>query len=83
MAHGRFTAFSVQEPGWYRKKFDLPAEFRAADARITLRFDGVFHITTAWLDGAATSSNVILDNPCTASRALHGALCFVTVLIGC
>jgi hypothetical protein len=31
------------EPGWYRKKFNIPVEFAAAGVKVWLRFNGVYH----------------------------------------
>jgi hypothetical protein len=50
---GRHAYLPRDAPGWYRKHFTLPAEWIAASAIISLRFDGVFHTTEAYLDGVA------------------------------
>ena len=50
--NGQHGYLPRSEPGWYRKRFSVPAEWRArADVRVWLQFDGVFHTTAAYLDG--------------------------------
>lgn len=51
-------AFLPRGEGWYRKHFSLPTEWRdtdtvnAADASaVYIVFEGVYHVTTAWLNG--------------------------------
>ena len=41
--------FPTNSLGWYRRKFDLPAE--DAGRRIWLTFDGVMHDATVWVNG--------------------------------
>jgi hypothetical protein len=39
-----------EAPGWYRKSFRVPVDWRGST--IVLEFDGVFHISRLWLNGA-------------------------------
>eukprot|EP01052_Picozoa_sp_SAG31_P022624 SAG31_NODE_1808_length_7230_cov_32.785835_7_plen_468_part_00 len=49
---GQHGYLERERPGHYRKRFTIPADWRRAeDVMVWLRFNGVFHITQAWLDG--------------------------------
>ena len=52
---GKHGYLKREQPGWYRKHFTVPSDWlrRVEGDSIWLRFDGVFHITEAFLDGVA------------------------------
>ena len=57
------------EPGWYRKHFALPPAWAAEDPAssvVWLRFNGVFHISSIWLDGAPLTPSEGFDTGYTA-----------------
>eukprot|EP00117_Sycon_ciliatum_P031891 scpid57417/ scgid24860/ Beta-galactosidase; Lactase len=63
---------------WYRKHFNVPAEWKSTNSSIWLYFEGVFHMTTVYLNGefalpihrgGYTSFSVRLDN---ISSLLYG-----------
>jgi hypothetical protein len=71
-------AYLPRPVGWYRKRFNLPAEWRAGRA-VWIRWDGIFRTTVIYLNGQPvggshgsgyTSFTTRLDN---ASGVLFGA----------
>jgi beta-galactosidase len=50
-AGGSSTGYTVSGIGWYRKSFTFPGVARQMGSRVELRFDGVFHNATVWLNG--------------------------------
>jgi beta-galactosidase/beta-glucuronidase len=50
-ADSRHGYLPRKDPGWYRKRFNIPPEWCNPDTRVWLRFNGVFHTSMAWLDG--------------------------------
>ena len=48
---GRGTGYTVSGIGWYRKHFNAPSGSLNTGARTLVRFDGVFHNSTVWING--------------------------------
>jgi len=48
-------AFLPRNQGWYRKHFVLPADWKGS--AVWVYFEGVFHVTTAWLNGVPLSGS--------------------------
>ena len=45
--HG--TKFMIGGIGWYRKTFTIPEDY--ADKRVEIIFDGVYQLSTVWING--------------------------------
>ena len=62
--------FLARNIGWYRKHFLLPADWEGTNSSVWLYFEGIFHVTTIWVNGVEvtrhvqgyTSFSVRLDN---------------------
>lgn len=64
--NGRHSYIPHDKPGWYRKHFKVPPGWsRVGLERFWIRFNGVFHVTEAFLDGRALAlgSNLSLFIP--------------------
>jgi beta-galactosidase len=48
---GKNNGYTVAGVGWYRKHFTWSKTALAAAERVLLRFDGVYHNSTVWLNG--------------------------------
>eukprot|EP00039_Didymoeca_costata_P007251 m.97736 g.97736 ORF g.97736 m.97736 type:complete len:1006 (+) comp13611_c0_seq2:54-3071(+) len=49
--YGKHGYLPREQPGWYRKSFNIPDDWLSSNKTVWLRFNGVFHTTQAWLDG--------------------------------
>ena len=50
--NGQHGYLPRDQPGWYRKHFNIPLDWRNDSVAVTLRFNGVYHVSEAWLNGA-------------------------------
>ena len=48
---GKGTGYTVSGIGWYRKHFSAPSGSLNTGARTIVRFEGVFHNSTVWING--------------------------------
>ncbi len=62
---GKGTGYTVSGIGWYRKHFRLPGGSLASGMRAEVRFEGVFHNATFWLNGQLLGSHLYGYTPVT------------------
>ena len=55
---GKSTGYTVGGIAWYRKEFTLPGGSLEDGTQADLRFDGVFHNATVWLNGVQLGAHV-------------------------